>query len=207
MRKRVDSDDLYDGVPDAGSQREEESYDEAMSEEEEGDLSDESEEVPLSLQASRRSEREAARKKIDYSKQAEYNEEDEDMSEGALSDSESEQSVASTAVTSRVQRNKSGRGGSKGKRSSGPSTSTQPILLDDDSEEEFIEGGVKEEDLRPEQFHCRVCDWLIFRRRNRLQLIPLELAVELLKLQSFVRQATIAGLHQEAEAKAQESER
>jgi hypothetical protein len=158
----VDSDDLYDGVPDAGSQREEESYDEAMSEEEEGDLSDESEEVPLSLQASRRSEREAARKKIDYSKQAEYNEEDEDMSEGALSDSESEQSVASTAVTSRVQRNKSGRGGSKGKRSSGPSTSTQPILLDDDSEEEIIEGGVKEEDLRPEQFHCRVCDWLIF---------------------------------------------
>lgn len=175
IKRQLDSDEAYsDDMRGDSPDSEEDSSDEDAS-------SDESDDIPLQVEATRRSQRDAAQKKVDYSKQEEYNEDDEDMSDGALTESESGFSAANSAAS------KSRSLGSNGKtaksrpkaanKRSQASPSADNMHADEETEEEFIEGGVREEDLRPEQFHCRVrvlllgaeyLPWLI---RNRCRTV------------------------------------
>lgn len=153
MRQNVDSDEAY------SDHENEASADEEKLTTEEDVSSDESDEVPLRIEASRRSEREGAKKKIDYSKQAEYNEEDEDMSDGVLTDSESDLSDMDDVPGGSRSNEKSTTRSKKGNKRSEASSSELKVWDDNDdksSEEEFVEGGFAEDNLRPEQFHRQV---------------------------------------------------
>lgn len=156
MRGATDSDDAY-----SADQREASPDRDEMSEEDDVSSATSSE-IPLRIEASRRSEREGAKKKVDYSKQAEYNEEDEDMSEGALTESDSDRSETDDSRSPRRARSTEKDGGRsvrKGGRRSQASKTAARVLDNDDadaSEEEFIEGDIVEENLRPEQFHRQV---------------------------------------------------
>jgi hypothetical protein len=154
MEKHPDSDEAYsDDMQGTSPETEDNSSDKDA-------LSDSSDDVPLHVEASRRSQRDAAKKKVDYSKQAEYNEEDEDMSEGAVTESESDSSAANSAASKNRSIGSNGKGTSFRPKAANKRIRTSPTAdnphAGDETEEEFIEGGVREENLRPEQFHCRV---------------------------------------------------
>lgn len=119
--------------------------------------------IPLQQQSSRRSNREAAQKKVDYSKQAEYNEEDDMMSEE--SEDSSEEATSSVDVPLSKERRRASsdsdfevvsRPSHQNKQRLQASSTDGKSAGDTGSDEQFVEGGIQEKDLRPEQFHSPV---------------------------------------------------
>lgn len=128
-----------------------------------------SEDIPLQQQASRRSNREAAQKKVDYSKQAEYNEEDDAMSEET--EDSSDEATSSVDVPLSKQRRRASsdsdfevvsRPSHQPKQRPQASSTDVKSVGDAGSDEEFVEGGIQEKDLRPEQFHSPVSVYVYF---------------------------------------------